>query len=143
MWSLERPLTQGEPQGERSSSSPARDRSGQAWQTLGVVIPWTYGLAIRYGVLRADDSTLCAIEEAGQAALRASSDIAVIFTEYALGGALLCRDAAADRHRGLELAMQAREWQRKRMPSLVPVTELMVNHETAASPPNAQRTAAR
>ena len=91
--------------------------------TLGVVVTWTYG-AIVYGVLRADDAALRAIEEAVQTAQRASSDIALIYAEYALGVALLYRDAAADRHRGLELMVQAREWQRERMPSLVPVTEL-------------------
>ena len=57
--------------------------------------------------------------------------IALIFAEYALGGALLSRDTAADRHRGLELMEQAREWQRERMPSLVPVTELWVARERA------------
>jgi hypothetical protein len=41
------------------------------------------------------------------------------------GVALLYRDAAADRRRALELMVQAREWQRGRMPSLVPVTELL------------------
>ena len=99
--------------------------------TLGVVVTWTYGLAIRYGVLRADDSALRAIEEAVQTAQRASSDIALIFAEYSLGAALLYRDAAADRHRGLELMVQAREWQRERMPSLVPVTELSAARERA------------
>jgi tetratricopeptide (TPR) repeat protein len=100
--------------------------------TLGVVVTWTYGLAITYGVLRADDSALRAIEEAVQTAQRASSDIALIFAEYALGVALLYRDAAADRHRGLELMVQAREWQRGRMPSLVPLTELCVARERAS-----------
>ena len=73
-----------------------------------MVLTWTYGVAICYGVLRADDSALRAIEEAVQTAQRASSDIALIFAEYSLGAALLYRDAAADRHRGLELMMQAR-----------------------------------
>ena len=99
--------------------------------TLGLVVTWTYGVAIAYGVLRADDSALHAIEEAVQTAQRASSDIALIFAEYALGVALLYRDAAADRHRGLELMVQAREWQRERMPSLVPVTEVLVARERA------------
>jgi class 3 adenylate cyclase len=98
--------------------------------TLGVVVTWTYG-AIAYGVLRADDSALRSIEEAVQTAQSASSDIALIFTEYALGIALLYRDAAADRHRGLELMVQALKWQRERMPSLVPVTELFVARERA------------
>ncbi len=99
--------------------------------TLGVVITWTYGLAIVYGVLRADDSALRTIDEAVQIAQRASSDIALIFAEYSLGRALLCQDGAADRRRGLELMMQAREWQRERMPSLVPNTELMIAQENA------------
>jgi hypothetical protein len=98
--------------------------------TFGVVVTWTYG-AIVYGVLRADDSALRTIEEAVQTAQRASSDIALIFTEYALGVALLYRDAAADRRRALEPLVQAREWQRERMPSLVPVTELAVARERA------------
>ena len=66
-----------------------------------------------------------------QTAQRASSDIALIFAEYTLGVALLYRDAAADRHRGLELMVQAREWQRERMPFLVPVTELLAARERA------------
>ena len=99
--------------------------------TLGVVVTWTYGGAITYGVLRADDSALRTIEEAVQTAQRASSDIAVIFADYSLGGALLSRDTADDRRRGLELMVQAREWQRERMPSVVPVTELLAGRENA------------
>jgi class 3 adenylate cyclase len=98
--------------------------------TLGVVVTWTYG-AIPYGVLRADDSALRTIEEAVQTAQRASSDIAVIFAEYSLGAALLYRDTAAERQRGLELMVQAREWQRERMPNLVPLTELLAALERA------------
>jgi class 3 adenylate cyclase len=99
--------------------------------TLGVVVTWTYGPAITYGVLRADDAALRTIEEAVQTAHRASSDIALIFTEYTLGHALLSRDAAADRHRGLELMLQAQQWQRERMPVLVPVTEVLAARERA------------
>jgi class 3 adenylate cyclase len=97
--------------------------------TLGVVVTWTYGVAIAYGVLRADDSALHTIEEAVQTAQGASSDIAVIFAEYSLASALLYRDAAADRHLGLEMMVQARDWQRERMPSLVPLTELLAAPE--------------
>jgi hypothetical protein len=82
-------------------------------------------------VLRADDSALQTSEEAVQTAQRASSDIALIFAEYSLGGTLLSRDTAADRHRGLEIMAQARDWQRERMPSLVPVTELLAGRERA------------
>ncbi len=98
--------------------------------TLGVVVTWTYG-AILYGVLRADDPALRTIEDAVQTAQRASSDIALIFAEYTLGAALLSRDTPTDRHRGLEIMVQAREWQRERMPSLVPVTELLAARERA------------
>jgi hypothetical protein len=84
-------------------------------------------------VLRADDSALRTIEEAMQTAERASSDIALIFTEYTLGRALLSQDAAADRHRGLELMVQAQKWQRERMPVLVPVTEVLAGRERARS----------
>jgi len=98
--------------------------------TLALVVCWTYG-GILYGVLRADDSAVRASEEAVQTAQRASSDHALKYAEYALGGALLYRDAAADRHRGLELMAQAREWQREQAPSLVPVTELAAGRERA------------
>jgi hypothetical protein len=96
--------------------------------TLGLVLTWTYA-AIPYGVLRADDSALRTIEEAVQTAHRASSDIAVIYADYSLAVALLYRDAADDRHRGLEMMVQAREWQRGRMPSLIPVTEVLAAPE--------------
>jgi AAA ATPase domain len=99
--------------------------------TLALVLTWTYGVAICYGVLKADDSALHNIEEAVATAQRASSDIAVIFADYTLGVTLLFRDAMSDRQRGLELTEQAREWQRERIPSLVPVTGLFVARETA------------
>jgi hypothetical protein len=95
------------------------------------VLAWTYGLAITYGVIRADDSAIHASEEAVQTVQRASNDVALSAAEYALGIALLYRDAAADRHRGLELMVQARDFQRERMPSLVPVTELAAARERA------------
>jgi hypothetical protein len=99
--------------------------------TLGFVVAWTYGLEMAYGVLRADDSAVCAIEEAVRIAEGTSNDSAVGLAKYALGVALLYRDAAADRDRGLELMVQAREWQRERAPSLAPVTELVTAPEMA------------
>jgi len=98
--------------------------------TLALVLAWTYG-GIPFGVLRADDSALRASEEAVQTAQRASSDHALFYAEYALGAVLLYRDAAADRHRGLEIMMQARERAREQAPSLVPVTELLAAPERA------------
>lgn len=99
--------------------------------TLGVVVTWTYGLAIPYGVLQADASALRDIEEAVQTARSASGDIALIFAEYTLGASLLNRDDADDRRRGLEIMVQAREWQRRRIPSLVSATDLMTARERA------------
>ncbi len=99
--------------------------------TLALIFAWTYGLAISYGVLRADDSALRTIEEAVQTAQRASSDIALIFADYALGSALLNRDAAADRQRGLELMVPALDMWRERAPYMVPVTDLAAGRERA------------
>ena len=100
--------------------------------TLAVVVAWTYGLAMHYGVLRADDSAVRASEEAVQTAQRASNDLALSLAEYTLGVALLNRDAAADRHRGLELMVQARDVGCASVtPSLVPVTELLAARERA------------
>jgi class 3 adenylate cyclase len=99
--------------------------------TLALVFTWTYGVAICYGVLTADDFALQTIEDAVETAQKGSSDLAVIFAEYGLGVTLLFRDATSDRHRGLELTLQAREWQRLRIPSLVPVADLFVAREWA------------
>jgi tetratricopeptide (TPR) repeat protein len=83
-------------------------------------------------VLRADDSAVRASEEAVQTA-GSSNDVALSLAEYTLGIALLNRDAAADRHRGLELMVQARDiWLRKQIAlQMVPVIELWVAREWA------------
>jgi hypothetical protein len=101
--------------------------------TLASVVAWTYGFAIPDGVLRADDSTVRAIEEAVQTAQRVGNDVALSVAEYTLGVALLSRDAVADRHRGLELMMQARDiWLRKQIAlQMVPVVELWAARERA------------
>ncbi len=52
-------------------------------------------------------------------------------TEYTLGIALLSRDAARDRDRGLDMMVQFREFVRWRAPFLVPVAELWVARERA------------
>jgi class 3 adenylate cyclase len=101
--------------------------------TLVAVVTWTYGWAIHYGVLRADDTAVRVIEEAVQTAERASNDVALSVAEYGLGGALLIRDAAADRHRGLELMVQARDiWLRKQLAlQMLPMVELWAARERA------------
>jgi hypothetical protein len=99
--------------------------------TLACVVAWTYGLEIQYGVLRADDSAVRASEEALQAAMGTSNDVALSMATYALGVTLLNRDTAADRDRGLALMMQAQDMWRDAVPFLVPVTEVWAAREQA------------
>ncbi len=100
-------------------------------ETLAAVLTWTYGHAIHYGVLRADDSAVRAIEEAVQTA-EGASNAAITRVKYTLGVALLNRDAAADRHRGLELMTQARDLLLcERALFLVPVAEVWAARERA------------
>jgi hypothetical protein len=97
---------------------------------LACVVAWTYGLEIQYGVLRSDDSALCASEEAMQTAVGTSNDVALSMAKYTLGVALLS-GAATDRHRGLELMVQARDMWSESVPLLVPITELWIAGESA------------
>ena len=62
-----------------------------------------------------------------------SNDVALSGAEYGLAGALLYRDAEADRHRGLELVVQARDsWLRRQIClQMVPNTEWWVARESA------------
>jgi class 3 adenylate cyclase len=101
-------------------------------ETLSAAVCWAYGHAMLYGVLRVDDSALGAGEEAVQTAQTASNDRALGLAAYTLAVGLLNQDAAADRHRGLELMMQTREiWLRKRALFLIPVTDVWAARETA------------
>jgi hypothetical protein len=125
-WWLGRP---GWPQDLHDAVAMAR-RSNP--ETLSGAIAWTYGFAMQYGVLRADDSVLRASEDALLTAHSASSDRAMGLAAYTLAVGLLNRDAAADRRRGLELMTQARDiWLRKRALFLIPVTDVWVARETA------------
>ncbi len=101
--------------------------------TLLAVVSWAYGWAIHYGVLRADDSAVRVFEEAVQTAEGTSNDVALTVAEYALGGVLLSRDAAADRHRGLELMGQYHDIALRRQVGLQvrPVIELWTARERA------------
>ncbi|HEX3288702.1 MAG TPA: cyclase, partial [Mycobacterium sp.] len=98
--------------------------------TFAAIVAFTYALAMQYGVLRADDAAVHVSEEAVQAA-GSSTWVAPGLAECTLGIALLSRDAAADRHRGLELMVQFGEVVRERAPFLVPVTELFVARDRA------------
>ncbi|MDT5208033.1 MAG: hypothetical protein QOF67_448, partial [Mycobacterium sp.] len=101
-------------------------------ETLSGAIAWTYGFAMQYGALRADDPVVRASEDALLTAHSASSDRAVGLAAYTLAVGLLNRDAEAERHRGLELMTQARDiWLRKRALFLIPVTDVWVARETA------------
>ena len=96
------------PGGGKTSTMRSRwSENSNAVSTVGV-LSWTYGLAIYYGVLRADDAVVCAFEQAVQTAEGAGDDFMLGVAEYSLGIALLNRDAAADRDRGLKLMVQAR-----------------------------------
>src|SRR6185437_8808852 len=99
-------------------------------ETLASVVTWTYGFAIQHGVLRADDAVVRASEEAVQLA-GSSNWVALALAEYTLAVALVSRDAAADRHRGLELMVQFREAVRGRAPFLLPISELWIARERA------------
>jgi len=99
--------------------------------TYAMIAGWTYGLPITYGVFRPGDSALRRIEHAVQKA-EASSNAALSIARYAWAAALLSREAASDRDRGLELMVQVREmWLREPIPFLVPVAELWVARDAA------------
>lgn len=101
-------------------------------ETLSGAIAWSYGIAMQYGTIPADESVMRAAEEAVQTARRASSDRAVGLAAYTLAVGLLNQDAAADRRRGLELMKQARDmWLRRRILFLIPVTDVWAARETA------------
>ena len=101
-------------------------------ETLAGVIAWSYGIAMQYGVLRADESLLRAGEYAAQTARQASSDRAQGLSGYTLAVGLLNQDGAADRRRGIELMMQTRElWLRNGALFLVPVTDIWAARDTA------------
>jgi hypothetical protein len=78
-----------------------------------------------YGVLRGNDSTVRLLEEAVQTA-GSTPDVVLSLTDYTLGIALLIRDDAADRDRGLALMVQFREFVGERAPFLVPVADLWI-----------------
>ncbi len=70
------------------------------------------------------------LEEAVQTAEVASNDVALSGAKYGLAGALLYRDAEADRHRGLELVVQARDsWLRQQI-----CLQMVPNHRVVGRP---------
>lgn len=98
--------------------------------TFALVVAWTYGAAIVSGVLYADDFLVGTIEETVQTVQRGSNDFAVVGAEFTLALALLYRDSAADRRRGMELMVRARDvFLPEHAPSLVPSAELWASRE--------------
>jgi len=75
----------------------------------GLVIAYSYGLAIGSGVLLADDAALRDIEEALRGAERSSEDLALAFARLTLGLALVHRDSRAARERALAVLGQVRD----------------------------------
>jgi class 3 adenylate cyclase len=99
--------------------------------TLAMVVGWTYGLPIAFGVRQADDAAVQAIEQAIQVA-EGSSNAAFSIVQYAMAVALLSQDAAADRDRGLDLMVQVRDmWMREPIPFLVLIGEIWISRERA------------
>jgi hypothetical protein len=98
--------------------------------TFAAVVNWTYGFAMHYGVLRADDAAVRASEEAVQTA-KSSNWVVLVLAEYTLGVALLSQDTAAHRRRGLDLMVQVREVVRERSPFLLPLSEMWLARERA------------
>lgn len=101
-------------------------------ETFSGAVAWTYGFAVQYGVLAADDEVVRASEDALKTAHQASNDRAVGLAAYTLAVALLNRDSAAEHRRGLALMEQTRElWLRKRALFLIPVTDVWTAREAA------------
>jgi hypothetical protein len=100
--------------------------------TFSFVIAWTYGLAIQYGVLVADDSAMRAVEEVVHIAEATSDNRELGGALFNLSSVLLYRDDATERRRGAENMRHARDkWLPPRAPSLVPVAEVSIAREDA------------
>ena len=83
--------------------------------TFAAVVAWTYGFAMHVTGCFGPMTPRCARSRRRCRPPRVQQRFALCVAEYALGVALLNRDAAADRRRGLELMVQARDtWLRER-----------------------------
>lgn len=101
--------------------------------THALVVAYKYHSAIQNGVLRADRTAVREIEAALEVAEGLSGDTALGLIRGTLSGALLSRDAPADRQRGLELLMQVRDtWLRERSRLyLIPIGDVYAARERA------------
>jgi hypothetical protein len=98
--------------------------------TFAVCVTWTYGHAMPYGVLQVDDAAVRVSEEALRAA-ETSHDIALYLAKYTLAYALLNRNTATERRRGLDMMVEFRGFVRERGPFLAPVAELWIARDMA------------
>jgi len=98
-----------------------------------MIISLSYGLAIGSGVLVADDAVLRDIEEALRIAERSSDDLALAFSRFTLGVALMHRDSPAERERALEVLGPVRDMclQGRFSAHLFPVIETWAAREHA------------
>jgi hypothetical protein len=100
--------------------------------THAAVTTYKYGWSIFFGVLRADDSAVRALEEALEIAEGSSDDAALGVVKFSLGVALVYRDAVADRQRGLELLTQVRVmWLREQDGYGMPLLDIYVARQCA------------
>ncbi|AKK30186.1 cyclase [Mycobacterium sp. EPa45] len=102
-------------------------------ETLAAIVTWSYGHAITYGALRVDDSLLRTIEQVVPL-VEGTNDVAACMVLYTLAIALLNRDDAGDRRRGLEMMRAVRE-QFLGIPTLflVPLADVFIGQEEARS----------
>ncbi len=115
------------------SDAVAMGRRSNA-ETFSGVVAWTYGFAMQYGVLRANDVLMRNSEEAVRTANRASSDRAVGLAAYTLAVGLLNQDDEDDRRRGLDAMMRVRDiWLHKRALFLIPATDIWAARDAARS----------
>ena len=101
--------------------------------THAMVVGIKYGAAIVNGVLEADDRAVREIEEALQIAEGFGDDFTLAMSKHTLGFALVRREGAADRQRGLELLAQVRDMcQHLRFPlSEIPILDIYAARERA------------
>lgn len=111
----------------RSSSSPAHERAA----TYAACATWSHSFPILNGVLVPTEAMIVDIEDALRLAEEAGNDVALSLAQFGLAIALLNRDDAADRQRGLDLTKQVRDtWLRKQIAVQdVPITDVLIARE--------------
>jgi len=101
--------------------------------SYATVVTYVYVGAIPLGVLTPNDSVVHEIEDALRIAERSADDLALDFTRWTLGGALVHRRTAAERHRGEKLLAEVGEEYLRRRHNLcdLPITNVYLAREKA------------